>query len=51
MVMKPMISYWGESMQMPLFRASVSRLNPFALMRRFTEDMDRTFGSRDMGVL
>jgi HSP20 family protein len=28
----------------PLFRGSLFGLNPFALMRQFTEDMDRTFG-------
>jgi HSP20 family protein len=27
----------------PLFRGSVFGLNPFALMRQFTEDMDRAF--------
>jgi HSP20 family protein len=29
--------------EMPLFRGSFFNLNPFALMRRFTEEMDRTF--------
>ena len=28
---------------MPLFRGSLFNVNPFALMRRFTEDMDRMF--------
>jgi len=29
--------------QTPLFRGSVFGVNPFALMRQFTEDMDRAF--------
>ena len=28
----------------PLFRGSIFNVNPFALMRQFTNDMDRTFG-------
>jgi HSP20 family protein len=28
---------------MPLFRGNLFRMNPFALMRRFTEEMDRNF--------
>jgi HSP20 family protein len=28
----------------PLFRGSLFGVNPFALMRQFAEDMDRTFG-------
>jgi HSP20 family protein len=28
----------------PLFRGSLFNVNPFALMRQFTEDMDRYFG-------
>jgi HSP20 family protein len=28
----------------PLFRGSLFGVNPFALMRQFTEDMDRVFG-------
>ena len=28
----------------PLFRGSLFGMNPFALMRQFTEDMDRAFG-------
>jgi len=28
----------------PLFRGNLFDVNPFALMRQFTEDMDRTFG-------
>lgn len=27
----------------PLFRGSIFGVNPFALMRQFTEDMDRVF--------
>ena len=29
---------------MPLMRGSLFGVNPFALMRQFTDDMDRTFG-------
>lgn len=29
----------------PLFRGSLFNLNPFALMRQFTEEMDRIFGA------
>lgn len=29
---------------MPLFRGSMFRMNPFALMREFTDEMDRYFG-------
>ena len=32
----------------PLFRGSIFNVNPFALMRQFTEDMDRTFGSAEV---
>ena len=35
---------WFDA-EMPLMRGSLFGLNPFALMRQFTEDMDRTFGS------
>lgn len=31
------------SWEVPLFPGSLFGMNPFALMRRFTEDMDRTF--------
>jgi HSP20 family protein len=31
--------------ELPLFRGSLFNLNPFSLMRRFTEDMDRYFGT------
>ncbi len=30
-------------LETPLFRGSLFNMNPFALMRRFTEDMDRMF--------
>lgn len=30
-------------LEAPLFRGSLFNMNPFALMRRFTEDMDRMF--------
>ncbi len=30
-------------LETPLFRGNLFGLNPFALMRQFTEDMDRTF--------
>ena len=33
----------------PLFRGSIFGVNPFALMRQFTEDMDRTFGKMPNG--
>jgi HSP20 family protein len=29
--------------ELPLFRGSLFNMNPFTLMRRFTEDMDRVF--------
>jgi len=35
--------------ELPLFRGSLFTMNPFALMRRFTEDMDRTFGTFPTG--
>jgi hypothetical protein len=31
--------------EVPLFRGSLFNVNPFTLMRRFTEDMDRAFGT------
>lgn len=31
--------------ELPLFRGSLFNMNPFTLMRRFTEDMDRAFGA------
>ena len=31
--------------EVPLFRGSLFNMNPFTLMRRFTEDMDRAFGT------
>ena len=39
----------------PLFRGSLFNMNPFALMRRFAEDMDRTLvaptpGKEELGV-
>ena len=37
------IARWFES-EMPLMRGSLFGVNPFALMRQFTEDMDRAFG-------
>jgi HSP20 family protein len=33
----------------PLFRGSLFGVNPFALMRQFTEEMDRTFGQLPNG--
>jgi HSP20 family protein len=35
---------------MPLFRGSLFSMNPFALIRRFTEEMDRAFGSMMLGT-
>jgi HSP20 family protein len=32
------------ALDFPLFRGSLFNLNPFALMRQFTEDMDQVFG-------
>src|SRR6185437_10015992 len=29
----------------PLFRGNLSTVNPFALLRQFTEEMDRVFGA------
>lgn len=34
----------GLGFERPLFRGSLFGMNPFALMRQFTEDMDRVFG-------
>jgi HSP20 family protein len=34
---------WFDT-EMPLMRGSLFGVNPFALMRQFTEDMDRSFG-------
>jgi len=34
-----------KGLGMPLFRGSIFNMNPFALMRQFTEEMDRTFGA------
>jgi HSP20 family protein len=31
--------------EVPLFRGSLFNMNPFTLMRRFTEDLDRAFGT------
>ena len=31
--------------EVPLLRGSLFNMNPFTLMRRFTEDMDRAFGT------
>lgn len=39
--------WWG--VEAPLFRGSLFGLNPFALMRQFTDDMDRTFGQLPNG--
>ena len=36
-------------MEAPLFRSSIFNVNPFALMRQFTEDMDRTLGREPGG--
>lgn len=33
----------GPGFETPLLRGSLFNMNPFALMRRFTEDMDRMF--------
>jgi len=33
----------------PLFRGSLFNMNPFALMRRFTEDMDRMLVATNLG--
>jgi len=33
----------------PLFRGSLFNMNPFALMRRFTEDMDRMLVATILG--
>jgi HSP20 family molecular chaperone IbpA len=42
------LSRWLGS-ETPLFRGSLFRVNPFALMRQFTEEMDRTFGPTPNG--
>lgn len=36
--------------EMPLFRGSFFNMNPFGLMKRFTEEMDRMFGGIGFGV-
>ncbi len=40
--------YYG--FEAPLFRGSIFNVNPFALMRQFTDDMDRTFGHEPDGA-
>ena len=40
---KQELSPW-RGFETPLFRGSLFDVNPFALMRQFTEDMDRVFG-------
>jgi HSP20 family protein len=40
---RPELSRW-LGFETPLFRGSLFNMNPFALMRQFTEDMDRVFG-------
>jgi HSP20 family protein len=40
---RPELSRW-VGFDAPLFRGSLFGVNPFALMRQFTEDMDRVFG-------
>ena len=40
---RPELSRW-LGFDTPLFRGSLFNMNPFALMRQFTEDMDRIFG-------
>ena len=39
---KPEMTRWS-GFEMPFFRGSLFSMNPFALMRQFTEDMDRVF--------
>ncbi len=39
---RPELARW-VGFETPLFRGSLFGLNPFALMRQFTEDMDRVF--------
>jgi HSP20 family protein len=40
---RPEFSRWLD-FDAPLFRGSLFGVNPFALMRQFTEDMDRIYG-------
>ena len=34
-----------RGLEIPFFRGNLFDINPFALMRQFTEEMDRTFGA------
>jgi HSP20 family protein len=34
----------------PLFRGSLFSVNPFTLMKRFAEEMDRAFGAEEVGL-
>jgi HSP20 family protein len=36
---------WWRGWDFPLVRGSLFHVNPFALMRQFTEEMDRAFGA------
>lgn len=40
---KPEITDLGRWFEAPLFRGNVFAMNPFALMKQFTEEMDRAF--------
>lgn len=40
-------SFFG--FEAPLFKGSLFNVNPFALMRKFSEDMDKTFGPKMAG--
>jgi HSP20 family protein len=42
------VDRWS-GLETPLFRGSLFGVNPFALMRHFTEDMDRFFGRAQNG--
>lgn len=47
---RPELSRW-VGFDAPLFRGSLFGVNPFALMRQFTEDMDRIFGQTPRGTV
>ena len=38
----------GMEMESPLFRSNLFNINPFGLMRQFTEEMDRVFGGTEV---
>ena len=46
---QPELIRW-RGLERPLFRGSLFNMNPFALMRQFTEDMDKAFAQAPRGI-